>query len=70
MKTAVQFPKNNSFQPQNNKNVKISVHNFNLFYGEKQALFDISLDINEKEITALIVHLDVGNQRFYGQLIE
>ena len=25
MKTAVQFPKNNSFQPQNNKNVKINM---------------------------------------------
>ncbi|MED1674502.1 phosphate ABC transporter ATP-binding protein PstB [Pallidibacillus thermolactis] len=64
MKTAVQFPKNNSFQPQNNKNVKISVHNFNLFYGEKQALFDISLDINEKEITALIGPSGCGKSTF------
>lgn len=32
----------------------IEVNNFNLFYGEKQALKDISLIIPEKKVTAFI----------------
>ncbi len=34
--------------------VKISSQGVNVFYGEKQAIKDVSLDINEKEVTALI----------------
>ena len=34
--------------------IKIKSKNLNVFYGEKQALFDVNLDLNEKEVTALI----------------
>ncbi len=34
--------------------VKMSSKNVNVFYGEKQALFDITLDILENQVTALI----------------
>ena len=33
---------------------KISAKNVNVFYGSKQALFDVSIDIMDKEVTALI----------------
>jgi len=32
----------------------LSVKGFNFFYGKKQALFDITMDIPEKQVTALI----------------
>ena len=35
-------------------NIKIKSKNLNVYYGEKQALFDVNLDLNEKEVTALI----------------
>ena len=31
--------------------IKIKSKNLNVFYGEKQALFDVNLDLNEKEVT-------------------
>ena len=34
--------------------VKVCVENLNVHYGEKQALFDVCMDINQNEITALI----------------
>ena len=34
--------------------VKIKSKNLNVHYGQKQALFDVNLDLNEKEVTALI----------------
>jgi phosphate transport system ATP-binding protein len=34
--------------------VAIEIHNGNLFYGAKQALFDISMNIGEKMVTAFI----------------
>ncbi|RKY29485.1 MAG: phosphate ABC transporter ATP-binding protein, partial [Planctomycetota bacterium] len=34
-------------------NVKISVQNLNFFYGDKQALFDVTMDIPERRVTAL-----------------
>ena len=36
------------------ENVKMSTSNVNVFYGEKQALFDVALDIGDREVTALI----------------
>ena len=33
---------------------KITARNVNVFYGSKQALFDVSINIQEKEVTALI----------------
>lgn len=43
---------------------KISVKNLNLFYGEKQALFNVSLDIEEKKVTALIGPSGCGKSTF------
>lgn len=34
--------------------VKMATGGVNVFYGEKQALFDVGLDINDREVTALI----------------
>ena len=34
--------------------VKISAKNIDVFYGDKQALFDVSMEMYEKEVTALI----------------
>ena len=36
----------------NNSKIKIKTKNLNVYYGAKQALFDINLDINQKEVTA------------------
>ncbi len=50
------------------KKTKISVSNLNLFYGEKQALFDVSIDIQEKEVTALIGPSGCGKSTFLRTL--
>jgi phosphate transport system ATP-binding protein len=51
-----------------NKEVKISVRNLDLFYGEKQALYSISLDIHENEVTALIGPSGCGKSTFLRTL--
>lgn len=38
---------------ENNRSL-ISISNFDFFYGEKQALFDVNMDIKEREVTAFI----------------
>jgi phosphate transport system ATP-binding protein len=43
---------------------KISARHVNLWYGEKQALFDVSLDITEQEVTALIGPSGCGKSTF------
>jgi phosphate transport system ATP-binding protein len=43
---------------------KISARNVNLWYGDKQALFDVSLDIAEREVTALIGPSGCGKSTF------
>jgi phosphate transport system ATP-binding protein len=43
---------------------KISARNVNLWYGEKQALFDVSLDIAAREVTALIGPSGCGKSTF------
>jgi phosphate transport system ATP-binding protein len=37
-----------------NQKIKISTKNVNVFYGAKQALFDVNLELEEKKVTALI----------------
>ena len=32
--------------------IKIKSKNLNVYYGNKQALYDVNLDLNEKEVTA------------------
>lgn len=43
---------------------KISAKNVNVFYGSKQALFDVSLDISERSVTALIGPSGCGKSTF------
>jgi len=43
---------------------KIKARNVNVFYGKKQALFDISIDIEEKETLALIGPSGCGKSTF------
>jgi phosphate transport system ATP-binding protein len=43
---------------------KISSKNINLFYGQKQALFDINLDFEEHSVTALIGPSGCGKSSF------
>ncbi|WP_084042939.1 phosphate ABC transporter ATP-binding protein PstB [Bacillus sp. J37] len=56
------------FNQQTNGNVKISVRDLNLFYGDKQALYSVSLDIQEKEVTALIGPSGCGKSTFLRTL--
>lgn len=44
--------------------VKISGKDVSVFYGDKQALFDVTLDIAEKEVTALIGPSGCGKSTF------
>src|SRR4030067_1106652 len=46
------------------KESKISIRNLNLFYSEKQALSDISIDIYTKRITAIIGPSGCGKSTF------
>ena len=46
------------------KESKISIRNLNLFYSEKQALSDISIDIYTKRITAFIGPSGCGKSTF------
>lgn len=52
----------------NGKKIKpslsFSVHNLNLFYGSKQVLFDVSMRIPEKKVTALIGPSGCGKSSF------
>ena len=45
-------------------NSKISAKNINLFYGRKQALFDVNLDFEEHSVTALIGPSGCGKSSF------
>ena len=47
-----------------NNKIKIKSSNLNLHYGEKQALFDVDLDIYDKEVTALIGPSGCGKSTF------
>jgi phosphate transport system ATP-binding protein len=48
----------------NNLNVKISAKNIDLYYGDNQALFDISMDIFENKVTAFIGPSGCGKSSF------
>ncbi|MDD2388684.1 MAG: phosphate ABC transporter ATP-binding protein PstB [Desulfobacterales bacterium] len=47
-----------------NKPVKLSAQQLNFFYGDFQALTDISLDVHEKQVTALIGPSGCGKSTF------
>jgi phosphate transport system ATP-binding protein len=44
--------------------IKIRARDVNVFYGEKQALFDVSLDVPERSVTALIGPSGCGKSTF------
>ena len=46
------------------KNIKIKADNLNVHYGEKQALFDVSMYMEEKQVTALIGPSGCGKSTF------
>jgi phosphate transport system ATP-binding protein len=50
--------------PESQVEPKISTRNLNLWYGAKQALFDVSLDIAEQGVTALIGPSGCGKSTF------
>ncbi len=43
---------------------KMSMRNVNVFYGEKQAIFDVSLDIGKNEVVAMIGPSGCGKSTF------
>ena len=43
---------------------KIEAKKVNVFYGDKQALFDINMDIPERQVTALIGPSGCGKSTF------
>ena len=50
------------------KEVKIKVEDLDLYYGEKQALYKVAIDIREKEVTALIGPSGCGKSTFLRTL--
>src|SRR5947209_8575388 len=62
----------NEFDPRKNLNptaqTKIDVEHLNFFYGAKQALYDVSLPIREKQVTALIGPSGCGKSTFLRTL--
>jgi phosphate transport system ATP-binding protein len=50
------------------KNIKIVTRNLNFFYGKKQALFNINLEIPEKKVTALIGPSGCGKSTYLRTL--
>ncbi len=48
----------------NNDKIKISTKNLNVYYGAKQALFNINLDLVENKVTALIGPSGCGKSTF------
>src|SRR5262245_56005447 len=51
-----------------NTNIKIDVQNAIFFYGSKQVLFDVTLPIREKQVTALIGPSGCGKSTFLRTL--
>ncbi len=47
-----------------NKDIKISTRNLDLYYDDKQALFDINIDINTNKVTAFIGPSGCGKSSF------
>lgn len=68
MSASIKVRINHSPANEQMKNVKIRVRDLDLFYGEKQALYSISLDIFEKEVTALIGPSGCGKSTFLRTL--
>ena len=52
-KSSIETRELDSEMTENNRSL-INISNFDFFYGEKQALFDVNMDIKEREVTAFI----------------
>jgi phosphate transport system ATP-binding protein len=50
----------------NSVNPRIRCRNVNVYYGEKQALEDVSLDIGHNEVIAFIGPSGCGKSTLYG----
>lgn len=48
----------------NKKDIRMETRNLNVFYGEKQALFDVNLKVERNQITALIGPSGCGKSTF------
>lgn len=55
-------------RPVENEVTKLDVRNLNFFYGEKQALFDVSMTIAERSVTAFIGPSGCGKSTFLRTL--
>ncbi len=53
-----------AFQTLYNMDYKITAKNINLFYGQKQALFDVNLNFKQNSVTALIGPSGCGKSSF------
>ena len=60
-------PKMTDSAPETARN-KMTVHNVDFFYGSAQALYDVSMDIEEKHVTALIGPSGCGKSTFLRTL--
>ena len=55
----------NAIQPDSETyTVKMRGSNVSVFYGEKQALFDVNLDVRQNQVTALIGPSGCGKSTF------
>lgn len=52
----------------NSNNIKLSINNLDLFYGDNQALKNINMNIKEKKVTALIGPSGCGKSTFLRTL--
>jgi len=52
----------------NSDNIKMATRNCNVFYGEKQAIFDVDLDIGKNEIIAMIGPSGCGKSTYLRAL--
>ena len=50
------------------ENAKMSIKNVNVYYGEKQAIFDVSVDIGKNEVIAMIGPSGCGKSTFLRAL--
>lgn len=64
----VKRPAANGEQLKESRKTKIQTHELNFFYGESQALFDITMTIPERAVTALIGPSGCGKSTFLRTL--
>ena len=57
-------PKTTAAQPHKNPTAKMSAHGVNVHYGDTHAIKDVTMDVNEREVTALIGPSGCGKSTF------